>query len=231
MRSDGAKKKELIYETAMALFREGGFEATTMRAIAKKAKISLGSAYHYYPSKVAIAFDFYQRSQAYHESVAGLVFERAGADTAERLIQLMLAKVEHLRDERALLGQLGAAAITPNNTLSAFAPETRDIRERSIALFDEALGNLDLGAHRRAVSVLLWVAHLGLMLYLVHDDSEDQQATKALIEQSARQLTPLLMLATTPMAAPLIAGLTKTLSDAGLLPDGGVDDVHETPLG
>ena len=225
MRSDGAKKKELIYETAIALFREKGFEATTMRAIAKEAKISLGSAYHYYKSKVAIAFDFYQRSQAHHESVADAVFEAAGDDVATRLTQLMLAKVDHLRGERALLGQLGAAAITPNNTLSAFAPETRDIRERSIALFERALGDLDLGEHRRAVSVLLWVAHLGVMLYLVHDVSDEQKATKTLIEESARQLTPLLMLANTPMAAPLIGGITQTLSDAGLIPEGGLGRV------
>lgn len=219
MRSDGAKKKELIYETAMALFRERGFEATTMRAVAKAAKISLGSAYHYYPSKVAIAFDFYYRSQTHHESVAGAIFEAAGNDVAERLTHLVLAKIEHVRGDRLLLGQLGAAAVTPGNTLSAFAPETREIRERSIALFDQALGDLDLGPHRRTAAVALWVAHLGVMLYLVHDKSEGQAATETLVRRTATQLTPLLMLANTPFAEPMLAGVTQTLREAGLIPD------------
>lgn len=221
MRSDGAKKKELIYETAMNLFREKGFEATTMRGISKAAKISLGSAYHYYPSKVAIVFDYYHRSQEHHEAVVDEVLGAAGNDVAERLANLVRAKVDLVRGDRQLLGHIAAAVVTPGDQLSAFAPETRDIRERSIALFDRALGDLQLGAHRRAITVLLWVAHLGVMLYLVHDESENQAATDALIGSVAQQLTPLLMLANTPMAEPLIAGVTKTLTDAGLIPEGG----------
>lgn len=220
MRSDGAKKKELIYETAMTLFRERGFEATTMRGIAKAAKISLGSAYHYYPSKVAIVFDYYHRSQDHHEAVVDEALEAAGNDVALRLANLVRAKVDLVRGDRQLLGHIAAAVVTPGDQLSAFAPETRDIRERSIALFDRALGDLQLGPHRRAISVLLWVAHLGVMLYLVHDESENQGATDALIGSVAQQLTPLLMLANTPMAEPLIAGVTKTLTDAGLIPEG-----------
>ncbi|MFT5355027.1 MAG: AcrR family transcriptional regulator [Polyangiales bacterium] len=220
MRSDGAKKKELIYETAMDLFREHGFEATTMRAIAKAAKISLGSAYHYYPSKVAIVFDYYYRGQDHHEAAADAAFEAAGGDVARRLTNLVRAKIDLIRGDRQLLGHIAAAVVTPGDALSAFAPETRDIRERSIALFDRAVGGLNLGPHRRAISVLLWVAHLGIMLYLVHDQSENQTATDKLIASVAQQLTPLLMLANTPMAEPLIAGVTKTLSEAGLIPEG-----------
>ena len=39
LRADGERKRALIYDTALALFREKGFDATTMRDIAKSAGI------------------------------------------------------------------------------------------------------------------------------------------------------------------------------------------------
>ncbi len=40
-----------ITEAALALFRERGYEAATMRAIAQRAGVSTGSAYYYFSSK------------------------------------------------------------------------------------------------------------------------------------------------------------------------------------
>ncbi len=48
------QKKRLIMETAMVLFAEYGFHATTMSKIAKKAGISKGLAYNYFKSKQEI---------------------------------------------------------------------------------------------------------------------------------------------------------------------------------
>jgi len=45
------QKKELILETALELFAENGFHATSMSQIAKKAGISKGLAYNYFESK------------------------------------------------------------------------------------------------------------------------------------------------------------------------------------
>ena len=40
-----------IVDAAMRLFRENGYDATTMRAIADEAGVSLGSAYYYFSGK------------------------------------------------------------------------------------------------------------------------------------------------------------------------------------
>lgn len=45
------QKKELIMETALELFAENGFHATSISQIAKKAKISKGLTYNYFESK------------------------------------------------------------------------------------------------------------------------------------------------------------------------------------
>ena len=48
----------------MDLFREKGFEPTTMRDIAAKAGVALGGAYYYFSSKDAIVLAFYSEMQA-----------------------------------------------------------------------------------------------------------------------------------------------------------------------
>src|SRR5579862_2486428 len=60
-RAEDTRRK--IYEAAMELFREKGFEPTTMRDIAAKAGVALGGAYYYYSSKDAIVLEFYREMQ------------------------------------------------------------------------------------------------------------------------------------------------------------------------
>ena len=47
----GEHSRAAIFQAALDLFQERGYEATTMRAIANAAGVSLGSSYHYFASK------------------------------------------------------------------------------------------------------------------------------------------------------------------------------------
>src|ERR1700726_4348913 len=65
-KSVGEKTKAVILQTALELFRERGFEVTTMRDIAKAAKVATGAAYYYFPSKEAIVAAYYDQVQRSH---------------------------------------------------------------------------------------------------------------------------------------------------------------------
>src|SRR6202048_4732283 len=82
-----------ILDAALALFREEGFDTTTMRDIAEKARVATGAAYYYYPSKDAIVMDFYQRSCAEMQPKIEAALEHAtGLETRLReLIRVKLA--------------------------------------------------------------------------------------------------------------------------------------------
>jgi AcrR family transcriptional regulator len=54
--------REKILEAALELFRERGFEETTMREIATRARVASGLAYYYFASKDAIVLAFYHRA-------------------------------------------------------------------------------------------------------------------------------------------------------------------------
>ena len=202
----------------MELFREKGFDATTMRAIARAAGISLGSAYHYYPSKVAIVFAYYEEVQEAHEDSAREALARTQG-LRERLGAVFETKLDLVRGDRQLLGAIGATLVQPNNELSAFSVESRQFLVRSVALFDAAIEELPVDAPvRHTLAFLLWVAHLGMMLRLVHDESDDQRATRELLDRVLTLVAPLLQLASTPLARPLLGQLTDVLRDSGLLP-------------
>ena len=63
-----------ILDTALQLFRQRGFEATTVRDIASGAGLSLGAAYYYFPSKEAIVAACYDYVQQDHLSRARTAF-------------------------------------------------------------------------------------------------------------------------------------------------------------
>ncbi|MEM6959798.1 MAG: TetR/AcrR family transcriptional regulator, partial [Myxococcota bacterium] len=167
----GERKRELIYATAMELFRTKGFEDTTMRGIAERAGISLGSAYHYYASKAAIVFDYYSRLQAEHEAHVESLYDEA-MEVEARLVAVTKLKLELARPDRKLLIEVATALVRPGDKLSAFSEENTDIRNRSIDVFARAIEAVPLTEEQRhAFASLIWVAHLGIFLYFVHDES------------------------------------------------------------
>src|SRR5438067_13611060 len=57
----GQRTRALILDSALALFAEKGYAATTMRDIAGRAGCSLGLAYRYYARKEDLILAFYER--------------------------------------------------------------------------------------------------------------------------------------------------------------------------
>jgi AcrR family transcriptional regulator len=56
----GEQTRRLIFESALALFRQRGFEATTMQEVARHADVVKSAAYYYFPSKEAIVQAYYE---------------------------------------------------------------------------------------------------------------------------------------------------------------------------
>jgi hypothetical protein len=73
----GEQTRRVIAEAAMRLFLENGYEATTMRAIAKEAGVATGNAYYYFDSKEELIQEYYARNQA--SCCTGCTMPRPGA--------------------------------------------------------------------------------------------------------------------------------------------------------
>lgn len=215
----GEDTRERIYHTALRLFRERGFDATTMRDIAAAARMSLGAAYHYFPGKDAIVLAYYDRvSQEHARRVAA---EAAGLETlADRLSVAFQSKLEILRDDRPLMGALLRFAGDPRHSLSFFGDATREHRLQSMAVFSAVLGDEALPEDlARLAPVALWALHMGLLLYFLHDGSPGHRRTLALTEGAIGLVVAALKVVRLPVLRPLRRRVIALLDEAKLIPD------------
>ena len=205
-----------IYEVALALFRTEGFEKTTMRRIAKEANVSLGAAYHHYASKEAIVHAYYV---AQHDAHEVLLAERAD-DTlgfAARLRAVFQSSLEVRAQDRSLMRELAPLVIGRSAT-SAFSDQTAELRDRSLRMFVEAVSPEPMDDElKKLLAAGLWVLHFALLLYYAHDESPDQQQSRALVGGVAELVAMVGQTLALPMLAPMRERLHALLDDAGLL--------------
>jgi AcrR family transcriptional regulator len=207
--------RDRILDAALGLFHERGFDGATMRDIAEKAGLALGAAYYHFQSKDAIVLAYYARMQDAHAKKARAAFA-ASRDLRTRLGAVMHTKLDVVRRERKLLGVLFRNVGEPTHPLSVFSAGTRELREHSITIFQEALQAEALPDD--LLSVLapgLWMVHLGFLLYFIHDTSPQQAKTQRLVDGSMDVLARLIALAKSPHAEPIRRRIVEIARAAG----------------
>ena len=215
----GEKTRDLILETALKLFRGCGFEITTMRDIARAAKVATGAAYYYFPSKEAIVSAYYDQVQRAH---ADKVREewKGKSGLRERLGMGFHSKLEILKDDRRFLGALFRYTGDPEHPLSVFGKGTQIQRAQSLAIFREALVGTGLSEEmRQLLPPALWLAHLGMILFFIYDESSDQQKTHKLVDGFLDLLTTAMEWTNSALVRPFVqpfqAKVLHLLQDAG----------------
>jgi AcrR family transcriptional regulator len=210
-----------LLATALAVFRQRGLEAATMRDLAAAAGTSLGSAYYYFPSKEAIIQAYYDDVQTEHaRRVASVLAGGGGRDLKDRLLAAFHAKLDILQGDRKLLGALFRYTGEPDHPLSVLSEGTRKNREESIAVFQTAMGEERLPDDIRALlPTALWALHLALLLYFIYDNSPGQQRTRRLTDGVVTLLVRVVALAKLPVLKPVRGSILALLRDAELLPE------------
>src|SRR5688500_14466754 len=122
-RAASEETRRHILDTALALFRDRGFEDTTIRDIAGRAGLSLGAAYYYFKSKEAIVGAYYDYVQQEHLARSREAFA-AGGDLRDRLRAALHAKLDIMQEDQRLLRALFRYGGDPEHSLSWFGPAT-----------------------------------------------------------------------------------------------------------
>lgn len=201
----GEQTRTLILETALEMFRERGYEETTMRAISEKANISLGNTYYYFRSKEHLIQAFYGQIQADHLSAcqAALANERTFKG---RLLSVMQANLKVIAPYHRFAMILFKTAADPESPLNPFSTESQAIRQESIKTFTQVVHDSrtrippDLKAE---LPELLWLYHMGITLFWIHDRSPECVRTQKLITNSVELVAKLVSLASLPLMKPL----------------------------
>jgi AcrR family transcriptional regulator len=174
--------KEVILRTALELFRSSGFEVTTMRDIARAADVATGAAYYYFPSKEAIVSAYYQQVQRIHAEKVREAWKGKSGLRAQLGVLLHL-KLEILKDDRRFLGALFRYTGEPDHPLSVFGKGSEVQRAHSMGLFREAIAGAGLNDElRQLLPAVLWLGYLGMVLALIHDETENQKKTHKFVD-------------------------------------------------
>ena len=211
----GEQTKALILSTALEMLQERGYEQTTMRAIAQKAGVSLGNAYHYFGSKDHLIQAFYHRTHEEHlrASLPALKTEKSLKGRLHAVIRL---KIDTLEPYHEFAGVLFQTAAHPHSPLNPFAHAAAPVRRDSIKLFDDLVEQTkqripdDL---RAELPYLLWLYHMGIILFWIHDSSPRRARTYRLIDQTVDLLDKLIALASNPLMRPLRKRALKLVSE------------------
>ena len=224
-RSDGEATRKRFLAAALASFRDQGFDATTMRDVAKAAGLSLGAAYHYFPGKEAIVLAYYVELEQRFSARIEPALAGAGSDLRTRLGRVFDIKFEVLRRDRKLMAALFRTAGDPESSLSPFAAESSAVRTRNVAHFLDALSVPACPEElRRPLAEALFVMHLALMLLYLHDRSPRQARSASVTAGLLDAVCDALPLLASPLGAALRPRLFQVLGDvatiAGLRGDG-----------
>ena len=182
----GEQTRRLIVDTAVRLFRDQGYDKTTMRAIAQAAGLSVGNAYYYFPSKDHLVQEFYVRIQDAHRAAAAPVLAITN-DFADRLHAVLSTGIAAWGPYHGFGGPFFRMAADPESPLSPFSPQSGPAREESMALLRELVAGTTskLDAElREELPELLWLLQLGVALFWVHDRSPGQARTRLLVDRA-----------------------------------------------
>ena len=211
------RTRERILEAALRLFAERGYEATTMRDVAREAGASLGLAYRYFASKEEFALALYMRLA--EESEGWVRGELIGGTVAERFELAMGVKLDQVSPHREPLAALMTRALDPNSPISALGEGTAAVREKMGGVFLEVVrGASDAPGEKQAreLANVLYTLHLAILLYWFHDKTPEARATRELVgsaRDALRYLRPALRL---PPMSRVLSRLAGSLENVGM---------------
>jgi AcrR family transcriptional regulator len=192
--------RQSIIDAAMRLFRSGGYDKATMRAIADEAGVSLGSAYYYFSSKEHLVQAYYDRIQEAHATAAEAPLARE-TEFAARLRGVLLAWVDVAEPYHEFAGKFFKNAAEPSSPLSPFSKDSTAAREAAIGLHRRVVEESDLKLAKglkAELPELLWLLQMGIVLFWVHDTSEVQRRTRELVDTSVPIIDRMLRLTRLP---------------------------------
>ncbi|WP_434995828.1 TetR family transcriptional regulator [Arthrobacter sp. Ld5] len=205
--------RELLVSTALRLFREHGYEKTTMRAIAAAADVSTGSAYYYFASKDDLVHELYRSLQDEHRSLA-LPRLGEGRNLGELLRIVLHTGVDVMGPYHGFGPNFLSIAIKPSATTDPLGDESAVARARAISLFRQAVGMSRPQpplALRDDLPELLWYAYLGITLFWVYDSSPDQVRTRRLVDQAAPLISKLVILSRLPVVRKIVEDIVQLI--------------------
>jgi AcrR family transcriptional regulator len=186
--AQGAAARDRLYAIAMRLITERGYDATTLRDIAREADVSVGLLYRYFPSKHAVVLALYDHLSTDYARRAG---EMPAGKWRDRFLFALTTSLDVLKPHTMALRAL-TPVLVGDPEEGIFAASTAFSRLRVQRVFEEAVARATDAPNpplAEALGRLLYLVHLAVLLWWLLDKTAHQRATASLISLT-RQLLP-----------------------------------------
>jgi AcrR family transcriptional regulator len=214
----GENSRAAILEAALDLFQERGYEATTMRTIAGRAGVSLGSSYHYFPSKEHLVLEFYRHTHVLHAAAIAPLLARE-KDLAARLRGTIRAVVITCEPFHAVAGSIFSTVVDPSSPVNPFGAASKPLRDEVIQMYAEVVrgSNARIPADiLEELPLVLWLYQMAILYFWVWDTSPGRLRTLEVIDETTELIVKLISLANLPVlrgSRKRVLGLIKSIAD------------------
>lgn len=178
-----------VVEAALALFREKGFDATTTKAIARRARVAEGTVFNYFETKEDIALYFFELEVDHAIEVVKRSSRLRRASLEEKLFALIQAQLEFLQPHQRFIGAAFIHALRPASKLG-YSGQAIALRNRYLTfvreLIDESVPEPHSGLFAWFAPPAFWIYYLGILLFWLNDESPGKENTLALLDRSLK---------------------------------------------
>lgn len=186
----GEEQKRQLYEVALKLIGDKGFEKATLREMAKLAGVSPGLFYKYFPNKQAIVLELHEDLTSDMERRCQNIAAGTWMERSTQTLQISLETLVEYREElKSLIPVLVGAE--DQNVFSGFSQFSR-LRVQS--LFIDAISHSKNPPKKELIEPLgrlTYLVHLAVLLFWLLDKSEMQKSTEEIIKMYGKLLKPL----------------------------------------
>lgn len=213
----GEASRAVILNAALDLFQERGYDATTMRAIADRAGVSLGSSYHYFPSKEHLVLEFYRRTHELHAAAIAPLLQRE-KDLATRLRGTIRGVVITCEPFHAVAGSIFSTVANPSSPLNPFGAAAGPLRDEVVQLYAGVVAGSDARIPADIAEMLplaLWLYQMAILYFWIFDKSPGRLRTLEVIDETTELIVRLIGLGNLPVlrgSRKRILGLMKTIA-------------------
>jgi len=197
----GETSRAVILKAALDLFQEHGYEATTMRAIADRAGVSLGSSYHYFPSKEHLVLEFYRHTHELHAAAIAPLLSRE-KDLSTRLRGTIRAVVVTCEPFHAVAGSIFSTVANPASPLNPFGGAAKPLRDEVVELYAEVVSGSGARIPKdiaEFLPLILWLYQMGILYFWIFDRSPGRLRTLEVIDETTELIVRLISLANLPV--------------------------------
>lgn len=181
------KIRERIVKAALTLFQTKGFDATTTKAIARKAGIAEGTVFNYFKSKDDIALYFFEEEVDHAMKSVRDNPRLRKAPLPEKLFALINSQLEYLAPYERFIGSALIHALKPTSPLGPFSHRAMELRHRYLGFVEELIEESVAGTQNPLgflAPEIFWIYYLGVLLYWLYDSSAGKQQTLAFLDRS-----------------------------------------------